>query len=256
MNLPRLLENRDSVYGILALWIILFHTFRKISMPFIPVLTNVVGIGNMAVDVFMLYSGICLSLSALRHNYEETGWTDFFKRRMARVLLPYLIICVPFYIWSAFCEHSGTFASSIAAFFANILSINFWLKGRTTTWFVYGIMVCYALFPFIYNFSRKRNTREKFLLLAGLIIFAVAASCIPGLKNSRIVWLRLPVFAIGVMIGVADNSKMLVPWLKIGRKAKLALSAVLLIALGCITSADEVSRQINIHYFTDTRLCF
>ena len=247
MNVPSLLENRDSVYGALAIWIILFHTFRKISMPFIPGVTNIIGIGNMAVDVFMLYSGICLTLSAIRHNCEQTGWKDFYKRRMARVLLPYLVICVPFYLWSAFCEHSGTLASSIGAFFANILSVNFWLKGRTTTWFVYGIILCYALFPFLYNYARRKTSREKIFLLAGLVIFALIASCAPILKNSRIAWLRLPIFAIGVMIGVQGN-KMLIPWLRISKKAKLALSAAIFIILGCVTSADEVSRQINIHY--------
>ncbi len=84
--MKKLLDNRNSIYGACALWIILFHTFRRVSMPYIPVITNIVGIGNMAVDVFFFFSGLCLSLSAQKHNYQNIGWKEYFKRRLLRIL--------------------------------------------------------------------------------------------------------------------------------------------------------------------------
>lgn len=242
MNIPRLLENRDSVYGVLALWIILFHTFRRISMPFVPVITNLISIGNFVVDVFMFYSGVCLALSAARNKYEETGWKEFYKRRIARVIIPYLVICVPFYLWAAFCEHSGSLASSIAVFLANISSATFWLKGTTTTWFVYGIMLCYLLFPHIYLFAKKRSIKEQLIFIIGLVLFSVAISYIPVLKYGRLAWLRLPIFSLGVMTGVRYlyNSNTPSPLHVTNRDACLILSTIIFAILGGITSSNEL----------------
>ena len=64
--MKNLLERRDEIYGVCALWIVLFHVFRRISMPYIPVVTNVIGLGNMGVDIFLFLSGVCLYLSSDR----------------------------------------------------------------------------------------------------------------------------------------------------------------------------------------------
>lgn len=51
-------------------------------MLYIPIVTNVIGIGNLAVDIF---SGLCLSLSATYHHYAENGWREYYIRRFDRV---------------------------------------------------------------------------------------------------------------------------------------------------------------------------
>ena len=185
--MSKLLEKRNTIYGICAVWIVLFHTFRRIGMPYIPVLTNIVGIGNMAVDVFFFFSGLCLSLSAHKHNYQKTGWKDYIRRRLSRVLLPYLIVCIPYYSWSAIFESSGGIGIKAAIFLSNLSSVSFWQKGTQTTWYVYGILMFYILFPGIYTFVQKNGSKRKVCLVLGLILFAVISSYIPILKNSMIV---------------------------------------------------------------------
>ena len=118
--MSKLLEKRNTIYGVCAIWIVLFHLFRRIGMPYIPVITNIVGIGNMAVDIFFFFSGLCLALSAKKHHYLETGWREYFRRRITRILVPYLIIGIPYYLWDAVFESSGGIVKRIAVFFANI----------------------------------------------------------------------------------------------------------------------------------------
>jgi peptidoglycan/LPS O-acetylase OafA/YrhL len=235
-----LLEKRNSIYGACAIWIVLFHTFRRISMPYIPIAINIVSIGNLAVDVFFFFSGLCLSLSAGKHDYQKTGWRPYFKKRLSRVLLPYLLIGIPYYIWAAVCETSGSVLRRGAAFLADLSSASFWLKGMQTTWFVYGILLFYTLFPAIYAFVKRSGSGKKIAFLFGLILFAVAAAYTPVLKNSMIVWVRLPVFSIGVMAGTLPEQD------KVPGKGPTAAAALLVVLLGWLTSLSELSESFTI----------
>ncbi len=207
MNLEKLLEKRNTIYGICALWIICFHVYKRISMPYIPIITNIIGIGNMGVDIFVFLSGVCLSLSAKNHgDYESGGWLLYFKRRFSRIIPTYLIICIPYYLWNAAFEHSGNIAKKILIFFANISSATFWLYGTETTWYVFGIVFLYLLFPVIYLFFKKNGRTKKAIFLICMMVFAIATSYMPILKNSLLVWARIPIFTIGIMVGAEKTS--------------------------------------------------
>ena len=235
----KLLEKRNTIYGVCAVWIVLFHIFRRISMPYIPVVTNIVGIGNMAVDVFFFFSGLCLSLSAEKHDYRKTGWSMYYNRRFLRVLVPYLIICVPYYLWAAVFEHSGGMIRKAVVFLVNLSSAAFWLRGTQTTWYLYGIVVFYLLFPLLYGFSVKNGRARKVGLLAGLILFAVITAYTPILKNSMIVWARLPIFTIGVFAGTERIRE------RMPNSLETAAAAITVLLLGWVTSASEISESFT-----------
>ena len=38
----------------------MFHSFRRGSMPYIPIVTNVIGIGNLAVNIFSFFPDYAL----------------------------------------------------------------------------------------------------------------------------------------------------------------------------------------------------
>lgn len=238
--MKKLLEKRNSIYGACAIWIVLFHTFRRIGMPYIPVITNIVGIGNMAVDVFFFFSGLCLSLSVKKHDYEKSGWGEYYGRRLVRVLLPYLIICIPYYLWAVIFESSGRIGRKAAIFFANLSSASFWLKGTQTTWYVYGILVFYILFPLIYTFVKKSNVGKQITFLLGLVLFAILTAYVPIAKNSMIVWARLPIFTIGVIAGMTQIKE------REPRTVELIGAAIILVFLGWLTSLSEISDAFTI----------
>ena len=228
----KLLRNRNAVYGICAIWIVLFHIFRKIGMPYIPVVTNVVSLGNMGVDIFLFLSGISLSVSAAKHQYEKTGWKEYYRRRFNRVMIPYLIIAVPYYLWNCIAEQTGGIIRRAAIFIANLTSASFWLKGMQTTWYVYAIVVFYLLFPRIYGFVKNQKSTAKVALLILMVLFAVASYYIPLLDNSMIVWARLPVFTLGVMIGTSERKE----YPPVERMAT-ALGVIFLVATGWYISS-------------------
>ena len=236
MNLTNLLEKRNAIYGACALWIILFHVFRRISMPYIPVLTNIIGIGNLGVDVFFFLSGLCLCLSAEKHQYIEKGWKGFFKRRLERVLIPYLIVGIPYYLWNCICEVHGGVGKRILVFLANLSSATFWLRGTQTTWYVYGIILFYCLFPFLFRFIKRKSRIETIGLLIGMIVFSIISAYTPILKNSLVVWARLPVFTMGIWAVEEFDGKQYI-FSKIGQITALAL----LLLLGTVTSISELS---------------
>ena len=238
--MSKLLEKRNTIYGVCAIWIVLFHTFRRIGMPYIPVLTNIVGIGNMAVDVFFFFSGLCLALSVEKHNYPVTGWGGYYKKRLIRILLPYLIICIPYYLWAAAFETSGGIVHKAVVFVANISSASFWLIGTQTTWYAYGILVFYMLFPWLYRVVKK-NRMAVMGLLCGMIVFAVMSAYVPILKNSMIVWARLPIFTIGI---IAEDEKERIKH-AVSKKWMIASGAILLV-LGSVTSISEISESFTI----------
>lgn len=242
MNIPRLLEKRSAIYGTCAIWIILFHVLRKVT-TYIPVFSDVIAAGT-PVAVFLFLSGLSLYLSAEKHHYMENHWKGYLKRRLERVLVPYLIVGVPYYLWNCIYETQGSVLKRVLVFFANLSSATFWLYGRQTTWYVYGIIVCYCLFPFMYRFVKQRSGASQMALFAGLIVFAIIASYIPILKNSIIVWSRLPVFFSGVMIGEATKKREsdFVP------KSVQIAALILVILIGALISRSEISETFTLPY--------
>ena len=161
----------------------MFHSFRRVSMPYIPIVTNVIGIGNLAVDIFFFFSGLCLSLSARYHHYAENGWREYLIRRFDRVLVSYLILVIPYQIWNTVFDSYGSLIRRIAVFCGNISSATFCLKGTQTTWYLYAIVVFYLLFPMLYCFLIKSSMIIRASLIVGLIAMATVSVIFRSLSS-------------------------------------------------------------------------
>lgn len=235
-----LLSKRNAIYGFCAIWIVLFHVYRKIGMPYIPVITNFVGIGNMAVDVFVFFSGLCLSLSAQKHEYLTNGWKDFFRRRFNRIIVPYLLICIPYYSWYALFEATGSIRHRAIQFIANLSSATFWIYGTQTTWYVYGIAFLCLLFPVLFCLVARSKTKLRVCLVLCFVIFAIISSYTPILKNSMILWARIPIFLVGIIAG-CEKTRIHEP-----NKKQIIVSAIVFIALGFLTSVSEIRDDFTI----------
>ncbi len=215
-------------------------------MPFIPVVTNIVSIGNMSVDIFLFFSGLCNTIGAQKHNYSEEGWRSFFRRRAERTLLPYFLIAGTFYLWSSIAEHSGSILRRTLAFAGNISSLSFWFNGTQTTWFVFAILLFYLLFPFIYRFGKQKGKSRRILFLAAAVLFSIASSYIPVLKNSTIVWSRLPIYTFGIFIGTDLNEYQLPEFSTRKRIITEIISILIIITIGWLLSAVEIFHSISL----------
>lgn len=199
MNLRNLLKHRNAIYGILSIWIILFHINRRLSETIrVPLISQLLTCGNIAVDIFMFLSGCCLYLSIIK----KPDIKSFYKRRVARLFPSYFMITIPYWFWRSLVEApraNGGF--HVIRFFADLSSATFWLSGVQTTWFVNAIFIFYLIFPAIYKVVEKGIRGALFLLFAVYAINIVLIEFIPFYHNSSIAWTRLPVFIFGAIAG-------------------------------------------------------
>lgn len=199
MNLRNLLKHRNTIYGFLALWILLFHINRRLGEPIdIPVIGNIIISGNICVDIFMFFSGCCLYLSMDK----KPDIKAYIKRRVFRLLPSYLILSIPFWIWRSLIEaprEGGGF--HFIRFFADLSSASFWLSGVETLWFVDAILVFYLLFPLVFRIINKGTVSTLILVIVVYLFNIIGIYFVPIYRNSSIAWTRLPVFIFGSIAG-------------------------------------------------------
>lgn len=153
--------------------------------------------GNVGVDIFMFLSGYCLCLSFKRNS----DLRSFFRKRVTRVVIPYLVIAIPYFLYRAFIvKHSLLFPSQIITFAIDITGISFWLKGFQTTWFVHAIIVLYCLFPLFYRIISKGKVAGVALLVATYLLILFCYFYSPIFDKNAIALCRFPVFIFGVLM--------------------------------------------------------
>lgn len=194
----KIMPYRNEIYGILALWIILFHTTSRIVIPKqVIFLGSFLRMGNISVDVFMFISGYCMC-----HSWNKMpDVKSFYKKRVLRVAIPYFIISVPFYLWKNIAEfplYNGAF--NVKGFLYDVFTVSFWKNGTQTTWFVTAIMLFYLLVPFFSSVMVK-GKKYAFLILA----FSYLLNFSGVLKYETyhlisIAIVRLPIFLAGMIV--------------------------------------------------------
>lgn len=221
------LKYKTEIYGLCAIWVILFHISRRVGVPGnLPVITSFIIQGNAAVDVFMLLSGICGYLS-----FQNKSWKDYYKKRFVRVVIPYLIISTPFWIWKSIVEVpiSGSFNWKV--FIKDITTISLWKEGTTTVWFVAGICLFYFLVPFLDFIINKGKRVFLALLVVILALNIIGIFWVPMYYYACLVWARFPAFIVGYYIGKTMNYEETGDELKRSRWIKVICVVVVFIGL-------------------------
>jgi peptidoglycan/LPS O-acetylase OafA/YrhL len=192
--MDKVLEFRNEIYGFLTLWILFFHVEIWVGMDVnIPILTSFVVKGNFCVDVFLFLSGYCLCLSLNR----DSNIKRFYTKRFKRVVVTYLIISVPFFIWKSLEEIT---THQFINFFFDLSGLSFWIYGCQNAWFVEAILLFYIITPPIYHIVRKSVVRSLVLLAIVYVLLIKAYYYFPYIGPSVIAWTRLPIFVIGIIM--------------------------------------------------------
>ena len=83
---------RSQLMGLATLMIIACHAPASgVALP--GILTRILELGNFGVDMFLFLSGLGCYYSLSKCN---TGYGEYWVRRIKRVFIPYLIISIPF----------------------------------------------------------------------------------------------------------------------------------------------------------------
>lgn len=193
-----LLQYRSQIYGFSALWIIFFHINNHFPVN-LPILTPFLKVGNCGVDIFMFLSGYCLSLSFEKNSDIKS----FYKKRIIRLIIPFLIISIPYYILKNFIRtplSNGEF--NLFGFFKDVIGESFFFEGLRTTWFVHAIFLMYIIFPILFKICKKNIYYAICVWISSYFILALLYLTCPNYYFFAIAACRLPVFTAGVLFSM------------------------------------------------------
>lgn len=199
--MDEVLKYRSQIYGFCALWIVLHHLLSFFSIPgfsHIPLVYPFISMGSAGVDVFMFLSGYCLCLSFVR----DSSISHFYEKRVLRLLVPYLIVAVPYFLWrnsTISAQDNGTI--NLVGFFCDITGISFWSRGMKNAWFVDAIFLFYLVFPFLFRVVSKSKVHALLaVVLSYIFIFLAYFVHFPGFDNYAIAISRFPAYLIGIIL--------------------------------------------------------
>ena len=192
--MDRVLNYRAESFGFLILWIVLFHLERVVGLPiYLPIITPFIQRGNCAVDIFMFLSGFCLCLSLKR----EYNIIKFYSKRFKRVVISYLLVAIPFFIWKSFQEYS---TSRLVHFFFDLSGLSFWFRGCQNAWFVHAIIAFYLITPLLFKLVKKDIRNAFFCLCLLYVLNFIAYYSVSFYQYSSVALMRLPIFFIGLLL--------------------------------------------------------
>lgn len=171
--------------------------------------------GNYGVDIFLLLSGLGLYYS-LRNTSSLSLW---YKKRYARILIPYAIISCGYYVY--YCVVNNL---DVVDYVLLISTIGYWTD-HIGAWFVALLIPLYAITPIYDKLFEKVKYKGLFTVVSVIIL-----SVITSIKTDNAIALnvefavsRMPAFLLGYYIGyIAYNKK------------SIGIANLLLILIGCI----------------------
>jgi peptidoglycan/LPS O-acetylase OafA/YrhL len=205
-----------SIRGIAAWWVVLFH-LRLLLAPWLPkAAIDMLGQGNLAVDLFFILSGFVIALNygdRLAADWRATG--DFLFRRFARIYPLHLLILLGFaaYAGAAILFGSATVVGRDPGYFlASLFLVQNWgflhaLEWNVPAWSISTEACAYLLFPFLLRAAVP--ARQPAWLLALLVVllglsvpafFAAMGYDFPDAVAETGLFRCLVQFAMGVLL--------------------------------------------------------
>lgn len=192
-NLQTISKFRAELMGVATIMIICCHgPANGVSVP--SIVDKVVrSWGGLGVDMFLFLSGIGLYYSLRKKNILKS----WYKHRYTRILVPYLLISIPYYVFRWIVE-DDTFLHLLG----NITTISYWTRHQGA-WFVALLLPLYLCTPLIAKFiDGKRKRIYPTLCLCGLsvIVYYFSKSLDVSDSISQASW-HLPAFFLGYWAG-------------------------------------------------------
>lgn len=188
---------RTELMGISALGVLMTHAPYMDPCP--GWLQRVFSYGGAAVYIFMFLSGIGLYFSVSSQDDSSFSLTDFYRRRLTRVMLPYLLIGGIWYgITCLLLERN------FWMFLYELSTISFWIE-HGSAWFVAALLPIYLVYPFYFRWieSGRRGCRTVAVLVCVLAGTSAIYMLAPEelYDNLSLVLNSLWVFVIGHYYG-------------------------------------------------------
>lgn len=178
--------------GVSMMLVVLFHSGFELSA--VPILSLLKQWGDIGVDMFLLMSGM-----GIYHSLNKKPDTAaYIRNRFRRILPAHLIVCG---CWFFFLD-IVLYREGILTFLMDVTSLNFWINGRLTTWYLSSLLVMQVLTPMYIKIWKKHPRLDWFsipvaYLLCGVITYT------PVLNSAleHLLVYRIPAYLVGLSIG-------------------------------------------------------
>ncbi len=203
-DLSGISKYRQELMGFSAILILACHAVgNEVLMPsFVKTILN---FGNIGVDMFLFLSGMGMYYSL---KFDRGGVIRWYQRRYKRILIPYLTIAFPFYVFKVLVGDS-----SILDALCDISTISYWTHHRSA-WFIALLLPLYAVTPLLSKIIDVFRNRwiPTILLSLTFIVSSVYLRDSGGViaNNVGFAISRVPCFVVGYWLGrmIQDGYKL------------------------------------------------
>lgn len=222
MAIQNISKYRKELMGIAIIGVMVNHWMHWVSIS-----EGIAFLILSKIDNWIFTPGLLL-LSGFGLYYSLSKNSDilsFYKRRLNRLYLPFVILSIPLYLYFVFVRDDYSFLK----FISQITTIDFWINGNYGgMWYVAVSLVLYLLFPFFYKLLFGCNTKKhvvyRFIGLTVLFYFIILL--LRFLANSyyntiEIGLSKMPYFVFGIFAGYLSKNDLLK-----GRKFVISLIIV------------------------------
>ena len=167
--------------------------------------TNWINLIMVAVALFVTISGIT---TYMRH--KDTKWYDFYKNRFNKILIPFYIVYVMYFIIKSVTFHTYRFFGGVNRLniIWTILGMDEYIKnyGLNTfslgigEWFLGCIIICYLLFPLLVNLYRKYKIFFLIIINIYIVLLCIFNNNLNPPIHMNILY-QIYFFSIGIFIG-------------------------------------------------------
>lgn len=197
---------RGSLMGIAILGVCVLHAFSWGGMGDSMIAKAMGPIARIAfTEGFLFLSGLGLYYSFSKNN----NMCSFYTKRVHRVLIPYVLMTAPFFMYNFVVENS-----SLPKVLLQSSTLYFWFFGNDGMWYISMSMVLYLIFPFVYRFifvdKTEKRVLERTLFLVAICILACYGlyRYVPSYYNMVTIGIsKTPIFFIGMLVGFYSCKK-------------------------------------------------
>ncbi|MCI7131538.1 MAG: acyltransferase [Lachnospiraceae bacterium] len=195
---------RGALMGISILVIILFHFTEDCQIYEYHYSGWIrwfrIHIGSSSVDAFLFFSGLGLYY-AMKKN-PDIG--VFYRRRFARLLIPYVIVALPSWIiLDEILEKRGMWEAC-----KDFTFLSFFSDGDRWYWYIGLMLFCYLIYPYVFQIvdcatDAIDGEMRLLSLVSAITVLALVIELFEKetFSNTNIALLRLPIFLAGCFYG-------------------------------------------------------
>ena len=167
---------------------------------------------NVGVQIFLCISGFLYG----QKNIDNV--TDFYNKRLKKILIPYYLVFIPFGIIELL------FARDVFSIkdFAMGLVLCSTIKGAGHLWFIPTILMCYLITPLLQGYRNKCVEGKRTIVIFTVLCVIITSVLIQGFTTFNPAWICC--YVIGYALGINENSKY------ISEKVLIIISGLIAIA--------------------------